>query len=246
MKISTSYSKVTEMKILLIFAHPDDEAFSSSGTMIKAIQKGAEVSLITATLGQAGQTGELKVDSPDELGEIRKKELEAAAKIIGIQKIHFFNLMDGELYKYKIKTLSRKILPIMEQIQPDIVITFEKRGGSKHPDHIKISYAATHAFREYMPKAKKHVRLYHTVTPRSYFVQYEKLGLANSGFGMPKGVYDSHITTKIDVSNVFDQKMKALECHKSQSKDIERYKKRGEHVNLKIEFFKLIDENGIW
>lgn len=233
------------MKILLSFAHPDDETFTIAGSVIKWVREGHAVSLITATYGQMGLSADIKVDSPEHLGQIRKQELENAAKITGISKIHYFGLMDGELYKYKVTTMANKILPIMKAEQPDVVITFEKNGGSKHPDHIKMSYATTHAFKEYMKKTTKSVRLYHTVTPRSYYVQYEKAGLSNTGFGAPKGVYDSHITTTLDISDVFDQKIKAVECHKTQWKDVERYKTRAKHVDLKKEFLRLIAENQI-
>lgn len=233
-------------KILLVFAHPDDETFSSGGTLIKYSKQGAEISLITATFGQAGQTGPYGDISAEEVGKIREQELNRAAEIMGIKKIHHFGLMDGELYKYRVSTLADKVLPLMEVEAPDVVITFEKKGGSNHPDHIKMSYVATHAFREYMKNVKKNVRLYHTVTPRSFYVQYEKMGLANTGFGTPKGVYDSHITTKIDIEDVFDLKLKALACHKTQEKDVERYITRAQHVDLKKEYFKLIAENGMF
>ena len=233
------------MKVLLSYAHPDDETFSVAGTVIKLVKSGAQVSLITATYGQMGLSADIKVDSPEHLGQIRKGEMENATKITGISKIHYFGLMDGELYKYRITTLANKILPIIEVEQPDIVITFDKKGGSNHPDHIRMSYATTQAFREYMKKAKKHVRLYHTATPRSYYVQYEKEGIANTGFGTPKGVLDSHITTTVDISDVFHLKLKAVECHLTQMKDVERYKTRMKQVDLKKEFFKLIAENGV-
>jgi LmbE family N-acetylglucosaminyl deacetylase len=234
------------MKILLSFAHPDDETFSVAGTVIKMFKAGYKISLITATYGQMGLSADIKVDSPEHLGRIRKGEMEEAAKITGISKIHYFGLMDGELYKQKITALADKILPVMLEEKPDIVITFEKKGGSNHPDHIRMSYATTHAFKEYLKSAKKLIRLYHTVTPRSYYVQYEKAGLeTNTGFGHAKGVYDSHITTTIDISDVFELKLKALACHKTQSKDVARYKSRHEHVDLKKEFLKLMIENGI-
>lgn len=234
------------MKILLSFAHPDDETFSIAGTVIKLVKSGHQVSLITSTFGQMGLSADIKVSGPEELGQIRKKEMEEAAKITGISKIHYFGLMDGELYKSKITTLANKILPIMILEQPDIVITFEKKGGSNHPDHIRMSYATTRAFKEYMKNSSKQVKLYHTVTPRSYYVQYEKSGLeTNTGFGHAKGVYDSHITTTTDISDVFDLKLKALDCHKTQMKDVLRYKSRMDHVDLKKEYLKLILENGI-
>lgn len=235
------------MKILLSYAHPDDETFSVAGTVIKLVKAGHQVSLITSTYGQMGLSADIEVKGPEELGQIRKKEMENAAKITGISKIHYFGLMDGELYKYRVTTMANKILPIMQQEKPDIVITFEKKGGSNHPDHIKMSYSTTHAFRDYMKKIDKHVRLYHTVTPRSYYTQYEKSGLGtNTGFGNAKGVYDSHITTTVDISDVFELKLKAIECHQTQAKDVARYKTRMKQVDLKKEFFKLIIENSIF
>ena len=235
------------MKVLLSFAHPDDETFSSAGTVIKLVKAGHQVSLITATYGQVGLSADIKVDGPDHLGQIRKQELEKASKITGISKIHYFGLMDGELYKEKITTLADKILPIMEEEQPDIVITFDKKGGSNHPDHKRMSAATTHAFKEYMKKTNKHLRLYHTATPRSYFKTYLKAGLVtDTGFGQAKGVHDSLITTAVDIADVFELKLKALEHHQTQAKDVARYKTRLEHVNLKKEYFRLVLESGIF
>jgi LmbE family N-acetylglucosaminyl deacetylase len=233
------------MKILLSFAHPDDETFTLAGSIINWVRKGHQVSLITATYGQMGLSADIRVDSPEHLGQIRKQEMEEAANITGISKIHYFGLMDGELEKEATNDLVSKISTVIETEQPDIVITFEKNGGSNHPDHIKMSLASTRAFRDYLKKAQKHVRLYHTVTPRSYYAEYAKAGLANTGFGEPKGVTDEEITTVLDVTDVFGLKLKAIECHKTQWKDVKRYKSRMKQVDLKKEFLQLIAENNI-
>ncbi len=233
------------MKVLLSFAHPDDETFTLAGSIIKWVKSGVQVSLITATYGQMGLSADIKVDSPDHLGQIRKGEMEEAAKITGISKIHYFGLMDGELENEETSELVNKIGAIIEEEKPDVVITFEKNGGSNHPDHIKMSLASTMAFKDYLKKTKKHVRLYHTVTPQSYYAEFAKAGVANTGFGEPKGVSDEQITTILDVTDVFDLKMKAIECHKTQWKDVERYKSRMQQVDLKKEFLQLILENEI-
>lgn len=232
-------------KILFVFAHPDDETYGTGGTIAKLSREGFFISLITATNGQAGQTGEYGAISPGELGEIRKKEQKKAAEILGISKIHYLDLMDGELYKHRITKLSLLILKIIKNENPDVVITFEKHGGSNHPDHKKISYATTHAFYEYIKTAKKNIKLYHTAVPRSYLKVYQEKGMANTGFGRPKGTADYEITTRVDISQTFDLKHKAALCHKSQIKDWDRILKRVEHVDLKKEFFKLIWESEI-
>jgi|SRR3989344_2545365 len=234
------------MKVLFVFAHPDDETFSSGGTIRKLVNSGAIVKLITATTGQAGQYGEVKVNSPEHLGEIRKKELEAASKVLGISEIFYLGLYDGELIKQKTTFLTQKILEIIEKEEPDIVVTFEKHGGSNHPDHKKISKAATSAFKEYIKKSKKYVKLYHTVSPRSYLKKYADIGLLNTGFGNPKGVSDKEITTFVDISDVYQDKDRAARCHITQAADWERFLKRAQHVNLKMEYFKLIEENSFF
>lgn len=233
------------MKALFIFAHPDDETFGTGGTIAKLTKKGVTVNVITATTGQAGQTGEYGEVTPEKLGEIRKKEQAKAAKILGITKTHYLGLMDGQLYKHKIIKLADMILPLIREENPDIVVTFEKHGASNHPDHKRISYAATHAFREFMKTAKKHVRLYHIAVPRSYLAEYEKTGIMMTAFGKPKGTHDKHITTIMDISDVFEIKDRAARAHITQKKDWERFMKRMEHVDLKKEFFELIAENSL-
>lgn len=235
-----------DMKVLLILAHPDDETFGSGGTIAKMHKAGSKISLITATYGQAGQTGEYGEITPEELGEIRIKEQKAACKILGISKVHYLGMMDGQLYKYRVSTLVRKIWPILVQENPDVVITFGKDGGSNHPDHKKISAAATHVFKDYMVKPKKHVRLYHTVMPKSHLKAMANVGIDSFGFGKLKGVTDDVVTTIVDISDTFELKKKAALCHKSQAEDVKRFLKIVEAVGYKREFFRLILENQVF
>jgi N-acetylglucosamine malate deacetylase 2 len=233
------------MKALLIFAHPDDETFGCGGTVAKLVKEGVTVNLITATTGQAGQTGEYGEVTPEELGKIREKEHAEAAKILGISNIHYLGLMDGQLYKHKVIELSKILLPLIEKEDPDLVITFEKNGASNHPDHKKMSLATRHAFKEYIKKAKKKTSLYHLAMPRSYLRAYEKAGLMMNAFGKPKGTPDDHITTIVDIAEVFEIKDKAARAHKSQANDWNRFLKRMDHVDLKKEYFELIAENSL-
>lgn len=231
------------MKVLFIFAHPDDETFGAGGTIAKLVKNGVTVNVITATTGQAGMTGEYGEITPEELGEKRKIEQSKAAKILGISKTTYLGLMDGELINHPVEELVGMLTPLIKDENPDIVITFEKNGVSNHPDHKQISLAATKAFKKWMSEAEKHVRLYHIGVPRSYLEKYEKIGLSSKPFGEPLGVPDDQITTVVDISDIFELKNKAARAHRSQAKDWERFIKRMEYVDLKKEFFKLIAEN---
>ena len=75
------------MKVLMVFAHPDDETFSLGGTTKKLTREGHKIILITATKGEAGMLGDPPITTRENLGKVREKELKRAAKITGIKKI---------------------------------------------------------------------------------------------------------------------------------------------------------------
>lgn len=234
------------MKALLIFAHPDDETFGCGGTIAKLVKEGVTVNLITATTGQAGQTGEYGKITPDELGKIREQEHAAAGKILGISNIHYLGLMDGEVSKSSVHELVEMLMPLLEKENPDLVITFEKNGASGHPDHKQMSRGATDAFKKWMKTAKKHIRLYYLGIPISYLKAYEEAGLTMTAFGIPQGTPDENFTTIVDTSETFEIKDAAAGKHISQAKDWERFGKRMNVVDLKKEYFELIAENSLF
>lgn len=234
------------MKVIFSFAHPDDETFSSGGTIAKLARAGHTVQLICATRGEAGEVGEPPVCKKSEIAKVRSKELENAAKILGISQIYFLGLIDGTLHKILQSKIEKPVLEILQKEKPDVVITFNKNGGSNHPDHKAIGKATTKVFAEYMSKATKHVKLYHNATPKSFVKMFEEKGLGYNAFGKVKGITDKEITTRIDTKETFDLKIKALKCHKTQHKDTERFFKRSKEFDLRQEFFQLILENNIF
>lgn len=233
------------MKVIFSFAHPDDETFSSGGTIAKLAGAGVEVKLICATKGEVGSVGNPPITTLEKLGETREQELRKAAKILGIARIYFLGFTDGTLHKISRLKIEKAVLQILEQEKPDVVITFNKTGGSNHPDHKAIGKATTDAFIKYMVVSKKHVKLYHNAMPKSFIKMFEEKGLSYNAFGKVKGVSDQEITTRVDIKDFFDIKIKALKCHKTQHQDLERFLKRTQHLDLKQEFFQLISENGM-
>lgn len=136
-------------KMLLVFAHPDDESFGVGGTVAKYAADGWHVELICATNGEAGESSGERTYEKEELGPVRKSETERAGKLLGIQHIQFLEKPDGELKSVSPGTLEDMITKKMEELMPDIVITHDTTGITNHPDHIKVCYAATFAFQKY-------------------------------------------------------------------------------------------------
>ncbi|MDO8460953.1 MAG: PIG-L deacetylase family protein [bacterium] len=233
------------MKIIFVFAHPDDESFSSGGIIAKLTKEGNTVKLITATRGEAGQLGNPPITTKENLGKTREQELRKVAKILGISKIYFLDFKDGTLSKIPKKLLVDKIHSILQLEKPDVVVSFNKEGGSRHPDHMRISFSATEAFEKYLRSAKKHVRLYHSEIPKTLLKKLSQDGTDYKAFGKIMGTHLSKITTVVDISSTLDLKIKAIKCHKTQNKDWERYLKRMHYKEFKYEYFSLVSENNI-
>jgi len=135
--------------MLLLFPHPDDESFSVGGTVAKYVKNGWTVHLILATNGEKGQSGFFSWAQGDALGALRQEETRHAANILGISDVQFLGLPDGGLSTLTPGTLEDPFFKAMLHFLPDIVITFDGTGITGHPDHIKVSYAATFAFQKY-------------------------------------------------------------------------------------------------
>lgn len=229
------------MKVLCVVAHPDDETFFAGGTIAKLVSNGHIVKLITATRGEAGSVGTPPLCTQAELGNVREKELQNAAKILGISEIFFLDYIDATLDTIPVTELSGKIGKIILDEQPDIVITFNKEGGSRHPDHMRINKATTSAFAEY--KSKKHIRLYYSDIPKRLLAKLETLGTLYTSFGKIEGTHEDEITTVVDITETVDKKLQAFQCHKTQEKDWKNYLKRKNLPEFTKEFFTLVSEN---
>lgn len=136
-------------KMLLSFAHPDDESFACGGTVAKYVKAGWKVHCIVATNGDAGQVGDVVLGDGESVGDVRRKELKRAASELGIEAVAFLDYRDGALAGLPPGELEEKIHEKMTDFEPDVTITYDTTGVSNHPDHVKICYATTFAFQKY-------------------------------------------------------------------------------------------------
>lgn len=128
--------------LFVVLAHPDDESFGIGGTLAKYAAEGTRVALICATRGEAGIEGM----SPEEAGQVRERELRAAAATLGITEVRFLGYHDGQLAQADPEQVVGQLVSAMREIQPQAVITFGPDGISGHPDHVAIHHLATQAF----------------------------------------------------------------------------------------------------
>lgn len=208
--------------VVAVFAHPDDEAFGPSGTIIK-LAKTHDIYVLCATRGEAG--GNLK-----NIGKVREKELRCSAQILGVKKVYFLGFNDGSLSNSLYHHLAAKIEQKLKLLKPQTVITFEPRGISGHIDHITVSLATTYIFYK-LPFVKK--LLYFCISEeerkliKDYFIYF------------PPGYKKSQIDQIVDVSDVWERKIQSMMCHKSQITDAKRILKMRQKMPKKEYFLKV-------
>ncbi|MEX2028638.1 MAG: PIG-L deacetylase family protein [Candidatus Curtissbacteria bacterium] len=195
--------------VVVVTAHPDDEAFGPSGTIAK-FAKTNDVYLLCATRGEAGKDFE----NHKNLAIARERELRTSAKILGVKKIYFLGFIDGTLSNSLYHSLAKKIKNHLKRLKPQTVITFEPRGVSGHIDHITVSMATSFACLK-LPFVK--TILYHCITEKM------RNGFGNDYFVyFPPGYKKDQIGKVVDVADVWDLKIKAMMAHKSQIADAKR------------------------
>lgn len=193
-----------------IFAHPDDEAFGPSGTIHKLTKK-YDVYLLCATRGEMGQGGRVG----EKLGEKRSRELLKSAKILGVKKVYFLGFVDGTLSNDLYHKLAGSIEEHLKKLKPEIILTMNQTGGSGHIDHIVVSMVTSFVF-ERLKFIKK---IMYSAIPKDAMDKWKKTPYF---IYRPDGIPRSQIDEVIDVSDVWDVKLKAMQAHKSQKADYER------------------------
>jgi len=116
-------------RCLLLIAHPDDECMFFAPTVVRLIRRNCKVSVLCVTTGNA-----------DGLGHLRKKELRLSCERLGVSPsrvswMDINGLADGQV-KWETERLSRIVLQHIERLDTEVVVTFDNRGVSNHPNHI--------------------------------------------------------------------------------------------------------------
>lgn len=217
------------LRLLSIFAHPDDESLGAGSTLAKYAAEGVEVHLICATKGERGWTGSEK-DNPglQELGGLREKELYAAAQALGITQVYFLDYIDGDLDQARQMEAIDKIAALIREIRPQVVLSFGPDGIYGHPDHIAISQFSSAACIRAVDGSFVGVHPPHTVSKFYYMVIERELAINYAKVfgdirmnidGVDRTVStweDWAVTTTIDGSDHWRTALKAVNCHQTQ------------------------------
>jgi N-acetyl-1-D-myo-inositol-2-amino-2-deoxy-alpha-D-glucopyranoside deacetylase len=203
---------MTERRLLLVHAHPDDESIGTGATMAKYAAEGARVTLVTCTLGELGEIippSLAHLAAEDRLGEHRIGELAAACAELGVTDHRFLGgpgrwrdsgMMGTEgnddprcFWRADVDEAAGALLEVIREVRPQVLVTYDANGFYGHPDHIQAHRVAWRAFG-----------------------RARELGLGLAKFYATAAPDSGRVTAEIDATAYFGAKLAAMRAHATQ------------------------------
>lgn len=216
--------------LLAVFAHPDDEIFHG-GMLAFLADRGARVTIACATAGEAGKPHP-SLGPVDDLGAVRTEELRRSCRVLGVEPPVMLGFHDSArkdrqrhddpraLANVDMLEVEAAVRNVIEEVHPQVILTFDPHGAYYHPDHIAIHRATTAAFYSsgVMGSVAPH-RLFYGGMLREVFCT---LAERSRGRGIVDGLDPDTFSTaanmvavSFDASSYLERKLSALAAHRS-------------------------------
>lgn len=127
-------------RLLAVCAHPDDESFGLGAVIDALLRDGWEAHLLVLTRGEASTLG-----ATDDLAERRSHELQRAADALGVGRVEQLDHPDGALTELPLEQLAHDVRRTLRETQARLLLVFDERGITGHPDHVRATQAALRA-----------------------------------------------------------------------------------------------------
>ncbi|MDQ3460016.1 MAG: PIG-L family deacetylase [Deinococcota bacterium] len=201
----------TEVDLLLIVPHPDDEVFGCGGLFSKMAAFGKRVATLTLTRGGSGRT--LELCSREELPALREAELRASLEVLGVRDPRLLDFPDGALNKVPEGEVITEIRSVLEELRPKCLVTFPPNGSNGHPDHV-----ATHRFVRAALEAssQRPDRIYYFAAERPYS------GPDRERFLSAAMIRAQHLapTHYVDAHDFIENKIRAMGQYETQARSV--------------------------
>src|SRR5574338_555122 len=149
--------------LLLVHAHPDDEAMGTGGVIARCIAEGIRVDLVTCTGGEEGEIHDPALDPAEaapRLAAIRAEELACALDALGDGAVNFHplgyrdsgmmgteaNARADAFWNADLDVATGRLVSIVRSVRPAVIISYDSNGNYGHPDHINAYRIARGAF----------------------------------------------------------------------------------------------------
>jgi N-acetyl-1-D-myo-inositol-2-amino-2-deoxy-alpha-D-glucopyranoside deacetylase len=226
-------------RALFVHAHPDAETINNGAPMAKLVEEGVKVTLITCTRGEEGEVlvpelAHLASHNEDKLGAHRELELAAAMKELGVTDHRFLgkyrdsgmldtppNQRTDCFWRADVEKAAKELALIIDELKPQVMVTYDEFGGYGHPDHIQTHRVAMRAAELSNWQIQK---IYWNIMPKSVVQQgMDAMKAQGSDFfgsesvdELPFVKDDSFVTTLIHAPNQVEKKMAAMKAHATQ------------------------------
>ncbi len=161
---------MTELRLMAVHAHPDDESSKGAATTARYAAEGARVLVVTLTGGERGDILNPAMDIPEVHGrihEVRRDEMAKAADILGVEH-HWLGYVDsglpegdplpplpeGSFATVPLDGPTEALVRVIREFRPHVLTTYDENGGYPHPDHIRCHEVSVAAYEA----AADHVR----------------------------------------------------------------------------------------
>ncbi|PRQ12395.1 mycothiol conjugate amidase Mca [Corynebacterium sp. 13CS0277] len=144
---------MSDLRLMAIHAHPDDESSKGAATMARYAAEGVDVMVVTCTGGERGDVLNPGLNPQDiaDIGALRREEMAAAAKALGVQH-RWLGYVDSGLPEgdplpplpegcFALEDsdeVTEKLVALIREFRPQVIITYDENGGYPHPDHLKV------------------------------------------------------------------------------------------------------------
>jgi N-acetyl-1-D-myo-inositol-2-amino-2-deoxy-alpha-D-glucopyranoside deacetylase len=175
-----------QKKLVYFGAHPDDETFGMGATLAQYAVAGVQVYCVVSTGGEMGTVDPELLKGYSSIADRRAEEMKCAAEALGLAEVIYLGYRDSgmrgspdnqhpdALAMAPLEDVAAKMVKIIRELKPDVIITHDAGGGYGHPDHVATHNGVVAAFyaagdsKQY-PEAGpafKPAKLYFGVRPR--------------------------------------------------------------------------------
>ena len=270
---------LSHITVLAAFAHPDDEGFSCGGTLAMLADMGASITMVCATNGDVGEISDPSLATPETLARVRQEEMRQAALVTGAADVRFLGYRDSgmagtednnhhdSLYQAPPDQVVGRLVAMIREVRPDMIITHDPTGGYGHPDHVTTYAHVTKAFTLagdgaiHQPQRGSRDQpwtpglLYYACFPRSVMRRMWQ-EMRDAGVTPPfasqevesLGSPDEDVTTVVNVGAYVDTKLASLACHRTQMDPNGPFAKLPEELSRQImstEYFTFAVAQGV-
>jgi mycothiol S-conjugate amidase len=234
------------LSLMSVHAHPDDEASKGAATVAKYAAEGVKTVLVCCTDGAAGDILNPAMDSEDvkaNLAQVRMEELAASVDVIGYEVLELLGYRDSGMpdsehnahpecfAQAPLDEAVGRLVALIREHKPHVILTYgDDQRGYPHPDHLRVHEISVVAFDaagdpdQYpeLGEPWQPLKMYYSTWSRARMVamheKFLELGLESpfdeKWFERPS--QDDTITTRVDISEQWDVRTKALLAHATQ------------------------------